>query len=249
MHIEYQKHHSAYLGREMEYKVYGHGGKPILVFPSSGGSFYEYEDFGMIEACRPFIEAGQVRFITPDSVDSHSWLDSGASSGHKNYIHSLFEAYILQELVPRVRHSTGWFGPLGVTGCSMGGFHSANFYFKHPDVFDLVIAQSGIYDIRFFTGGDLSDGVYFNSPVDYLAALEDPWYLDRYRQGHILLSTGLGRWEEDTIRDTDAMAAIFRRRGIEAWVDYWGPDADHDWPWWRLQMPYFLGRLAEAGAI
>ena len=25
--------------------------------------------------------------------------------------------------------------------------------------------------------------VYFNSPVHYLAKIEDPWYLDRYRRG------------------------------------------------------------------
>ena len=33
---------------------------------------------------------------------------------------------------------------------------------------------------------------------------------------------------------------IFREKGIEAWCDFWGPDVNHDWPWWFRQMRYFL---------
>ncbi|MRR32500.1 transposase, partial [bacterium] len=48
MNIEYHKLWSPALGQEMEFKVYGHAGKPTLVFPAQGGRFYEFEDFGMI---------------------------------------------------------------------------------------------------------------------------------------------------------------------------------------------------------
>ena len=34
-----------------------------------------------------------------------------------------------------------------------------------------------------------------------------------------------------------------RDMGIDAWIDYWGYDVNHDWPWWYKQMNYFLGRL------
>jgi esterase/lipase superfamily enzyme len=30
---------------------------------------------------------------------------------------------------------------------------------------------------------------------------------------------------------------------VPAWFDYWGYDVNHDWPWWRRQLPYFLGKL------
>ena len=48
----------------MEMLVFGHGGMPLLVFPTSQGRFYEYEDRGMIGALSPKIERGelQVRF-------------------------------------------------------------------------------------------------------------------------------------------------------------------------------------------
>ena len=33
MYQEYHKEYSTHLEREMEFKVYGRGGKPVLVFP------------------------------------------------------------------------------------------------------------------------------------------------------------------------------------------------------------------------
>ena len=57
MNIEYCKWQSPALGQTMELKVYGFYGKPLLVFPAQGGRFYEFEDFGMISAITPFIEA------------------------------------------------------------------------------------------------------------------------------------------------------------------------------------------------
>jgi len=36
---------------------------------------------------------------------------------------------------------------------------------------------------------------------------------------------------------------IFRAKGIPAWIDYWGFDVNHDWPWWFKPMNHFLGRI------
>lgn len=250
MNIEYHSLYSYRLGRNMEFKSYGHGGKPMIVFPSSGGSFYEYEDFKMIEAIAPFIENGFVRVYTASSIDSETWLNKFGYPGDKARHHNAYDAYIIEELVPFIRHNSGWEGGMIVTGCSMGGFHSANFFFRHPDVFDTVIALSGIYDARFFFGESLNDyDVYLNSPVDYLANLQDGHYLDAYRQSNIIICTGLGKWEEDTIRDTRAIDGILRAKGVPALIDYWGYDVDHDWPWWRVQMPYFLNKLRDEGKL
>jgi esterase/lipase superfamily enzyme len=250
MRIEYHEFYSSSLGRTMSFKSYGHAGKPIIVFPSSGGSFYEYEDFGMIEACSSLIEEGVVRFYTPDSVDQESWLNKGMWPGDMARMHNAYDSYIINELVPFIWAHSGWQGGFMTTGCSMGGYHSANFYFRHPDVFDSVIALSGLYDARFFVGSNLSDpDVYFNSPVDYLANLNDPKYLEAYRNGNIIICTGLGKWEEDTIRDTRLLKEILDRKGVPAWIDFWGTDVDHDWPWWRVQMPYFLNSLRNQGKL
>ena len=32
-------------------------------------------------------------------------------------------------------------------------------------------------------------------------------------------------------------------KGISIWVDLWGHDVNHDWPWWHKMVPYFLPKL------
>ena len=40
------------------------------------------------------------------------------------------------------------------------------------------------------------------------------------------------------------LESIMRSKGVDnIWFDHWGNDVDHDWPWWRVQIPYFLGKL------
>lgn len=250
MNIEYHEFYSHNLDRVMAFKSYGHRGKPIIVFPSSGGRFYEYEDFKMIEACSEYINQGVVRFYTVDSIDGESWLNKGAWPGDMARAHNAFDRYIMDEVVPFIREHNNWYGSMGTTGCSMGGYHSVNFFFKHPHVFDTLIALSGIYDVRFFLGDNVSDiDVYLNSPVDYLRNLNNEDYLNAYRNSNIIICTGKGLWEEDTIRDTKLMEDILKEKNVPAWIDYWGSDVDHDWPWWRVQMPYFLRILMEHGKL
>ena len=52
MHREYQRWYSPSLGREMELLIFGHAGARVLVFPSSMGRFFEWEDQGMIGVLR-----------------------------------------------------------------------------------------------------------------------------------------------------------------------------------------------------
>ena len=39
MQIRYYKEYSNYLDRDMEFKVFGHTGRPILIFPCQSGRF------------------------------------------------------------------------------------------------------------------------------------------------------------------------------------------------------------------
>lgn len=250
MHVEYHEYYSYRLDRMMAFKIYGHAGKPLIVFPSSGGRFHEYEDFGMIGSIAWFIENGYIRVYTPDSIDSETWLKEGRWANDKALHHNAYDRYIVEEFVPYIRLQSGWPYSMMVTGCSMGGFHSANFFFRHPDVFDTVIALSGIYDVRFFVGNEVHNpDVYFNSPIDYLRNSNDSHYLDRYHSNNIIICTGQGDFEADSIRDTRLLQEVLRTKGIDAWVDYWGYDVKHDWEWWRVQMPYYLGKLLEQGKL
>ena len=43
MEVRYMKHYSGHLGRDMEFKVYGHSGKPVMFIPCQGGRFFDFE--------------------------------------------------------------------------------------------------------------------------------------------------------------------------------------------------------------
>lgn len=238
--------YSQSLNREMNFQKYGYAGKTILVFPSSGGSSYEFADFDMIDACQSFIDRGLLQFYTADSYDNDSWLNLELSGHEKVEAHVRYEAYILHELIPYIAYDSQWYGKIAVTGCSMGAFHAINFALRHPDVFDLSIAMSGVYDVRFFTGEFGEDvAVYYQSPLDYLPHTNDAWYLDQYR----LVAVGQGAWEGPHIVDTRKLEHVFQEKDIPGWFDYWGPDVAHDWPWWQKQLPYFLTALANQEII
>lgn len=245
MNIEYHKHWSACLNQDMEYKVYGHAGKPVLVFPAQAGRFFEFEDFGMVAAVHELIDAGQYQFFTADSVDAQSWANWNAHPADRARRHQDYDAYIAQELAPLIRERCGGDAKLVSTGVSMGGYHSANFFFRHPDVFDGLVSLSGLFQLRMFIGDFMDDNVYFNSPLLYLANLADPWYLDRYQRSKIVICAGQGAWEEEMTADIRELGQILERKGIPAWIDLWGNDVNHDWPWWRKQLPYFLQKMLE----
>ena len=63
MDIAYYKEYSRQLGRDMEFKRYGWGGKICVVFPCLNGRFYDYEDFHMPEAIAPFINSGKLQLF------------------------------------------------------------------------------------------------------------------------------------------------------------------------------------------
>src|SRR6267378_1399194 len=103
MNREYHKRYSSELHREIEMLVLGHAGMPLLVFPTSQGRFYEYEDRGMIGALSPKIERGELQVFCPDSVDSESWYNKGVHPRVRVLRHLQYERYILHEFLPFVR--------------------------------------------------------------------------------------------------------------------------------------------------
>ena len=244
MQIEYHKWYSPNLGQDMELKVYGYYGKPVLVFPAQGSRFFEFEDVGMLESVAGFVEAGQVKLFTVDSVDAQSWANNGAHPADRARRHEQYDRYIIDEVVPFMRGNSGDTGQKFITtGFSMGGYHSANFFFRHPDIFDTVISISGLLRLNHFIGDYMDETVYFNTPLSYLPNLDDPAYLDLYRQSRIIVCVGQGAWEDEMLADARTLKHILERKDIPHWVDIWGGDVNHDWPWWRKMLPYFLDKL------
>jgi esterase/lipase superfamily enzyme len=229
MYREYHKSYSRELQRDMEALVFGYAGQPILVFPSSMGRFFEYEDTGMIGALAGKIDAGQLQVFCVDSVDAESWYNKGVHPGARIWRHVQYEKYVLNEFYPFLKWKN-WAPQLSVTGCSFGGYHALNFSMRHPDLVSVCVTMSGSFDIKNFLDGYHDDNVYFNNPPDYLPRMSDEWYLSRCRQMKIVL--GSSNW--DMCLDANVkMAAIMHERGIPHWLDIWNDDSKHDWPLWR----------------
>jgi esterase/lipase superfamily enzyme len=198
----------------------------------------------MINTLARFIETGQIKLFTVDSLDNESWANWDAHPADRARRHQDYDRYIVEEVVPFMRsHSENTDQKFVTTGVSMGAYHAANFFFRHPDVFDTVIALSGLYGLNHFIGDYMDDNVYFNAPLAYLANMEDPWYLEQYQDSHIIICVGQGAWEDEMLRDTLALKQILEQKEIPAWVDIWGHDVNHDWPWWHKMLPYFLDTL------
>lgn len=236
---EYHKWHSPIVGREFEMLVFGHAGLPVILFPTSKGSYYQYKDQGMIETIRWFLENGKVKIYCPDSLDALSWYDKSISPAQRAWHHSLYDKLLLEEVSVRALNETGH-ERIAVAGCSFGGYHAANFAFRHPGLTGYCFSMSGVFDIRSFTDGYFDDNIYFNNPVDYLPDASDPalWRMD------IVLGTS----DADICRDqSERLSGILTRKNIAHWLDI-RPDRNHDWPVWKEMFPYYLSLLPGASA-
>ena len=250
MEIRYYKEYSKQLQRDMEFKIYGHGGKPCLILPSQDGRFYDFENFHMVEACRAFIENGQLQLFCVDTIDRETISAFDRPIKERMEQQERWFWYLIEEFYPRMMEiNTSAQGedkrkmPI-VAGCSMGAYHAANVFFRRPDLFDTVISMSGFYHLKLIVGDYMDSLVYLNSPYDSIAHLpkEHP-YRELYARSTIILCVGQGAWEEELLEEMRKFDVLLKQQGILAWVDYWGYDVSHDWWWWRKQWTYFLSKV------
>lgn len=231
--------------RHMNIKIYGWGGTPILVFPCQDAMSDNFANFGMIDTISDFINNGNVQLFCVDTIDTESWSDvNNWDNCHRSWRQECYYNYIIEEVVPFIRNNNGS-GRLPVAiGCSLGALHAAIVALRRPDLFGGCLSMSGIYDPKFAFGDWMDENLYNNSPVNFVGDLPwDHWYLDLYRQRNIMLVVGQGRWEDDGRRTTAIMRDIFAAKGVNATCDFWGYDVDHDWPWWKVQIRYYLPRV------
>ena len=103
MNREYHKWYSTRLGRDMELLVFGHAGLPVLVFPTSGGRFYEFEERADGE------RRGRARrsaAICSFSVSIRWTWRAGTTAAYPRWRiarHLQYEDYLVHEVVPLIR--------------------------------------------------------------------------------------------------------------------------------------------------
>lgn len=236
MNREYHRWHSPALNREMELLVFGHAGAKVLVFPTSLGKYYEWEDRGMIGALGEHLERGWIQLFCVDSIDAESWYARWAHPGGRAWRHVQYENYLVDEVVPLMRLKNA--NPFTMTtGASFGAYHAANFAFRHPELVRRMIGMSGVYDIRDWTDGYHDDNIYFNNPVEYLPNEHENWRLEQLRSMDIILVTGR---DDPNHAGTEHLSSILWNKGIGNALRLWDGWA-HDWPWWRDMIRLYIG--------
>lgn len=234
MKEEFHKWHSPHLNREMKMLVFGHGGQPIILFPTTMGRYYENKDFLMMEAAKSFIENGSVQIYCPDSINELSWYNKEIHPSVKVHNHVCYDKMIQHEIVEKIRWNTAS-GKVAVAGPSFGGFHAANFAFRHPELVSHLLSMSGAFKINSFLDGYYDENVYFNNPIDYVPDLKHP---DLWKMKIVL---GTSEWDilkEDNVQ----FSQILHAKGIDHWLDMRG-QIKHDWVMWRDMFPEYLSQM------
>jgi len=214
--------------------VFGDRGYPVILFPTTKGRYYQNKDFGLIESVRWFIDQGLVKIYCPDTIDDRSWYDKGISPATRARNYTWYDKMLLDELVPWAMHETG-VGKVAMAGCSFGGYHAANFAFKHPEKVSNLFTMGGAFDIKMFTDGFYNDDVFYNNPVDFLPGdnAGELWNMN------IILGTS----EYDICKEYNLqLSNILKQKNIKHWLDIRSL-AKHDWPIWREMFPQYLSTI------
>ncbi|MGQ0812960.1 MAG: esterase family protein [Gemmatimonadota bacterium] len=235
MDRQYHRWYSPSLNRDMELLAFGHGGARVLVFPTSLGRFFEWEDRGMIQVLGDYVRNGWLQIFCVDSVDAESWYAKDKHPGERAWRHMQYEQYILNEVVPLTwqLNQTPF---LIATGASFGAYHAVNLAFRHPNAVSRVIGMSGMYDIKTLTGGYEDHNVYQNDPSHYMLHLSDHDQLEAIRRQSIILATGQ---TDPHIENNKHLSGVLWNKGIWHALRLWD-GWSHDWPYWRQMIRLYI---------
>lgn len=231
---EYVKWYSPILGKETEMLIFGHSGVPVIIFPTSMGTYHQNKDFYLIESVSWFLDNGLIKIYCPDSVDEHSFYNEMIHPSDRIKNHTYYDSFILNEVVSRACNETGH-DKVVMAGCSFGGYQAINFALRHPDRVRDVFSMGGAFDIKNHLDGFYDENVYYNNPVDFLGSLSDE---NIWKMGIVL---GVGE-EDFCLPQNKRLAEIMQRKNIPHWLDV-RPNAVHDWPVWREMLPSYFGRM------
>ena len=154
----YYKEWSRMLGREMEFKVYGTAGVPVLALPARGGRFYDWKNNGMPDAVASLLNAGKIQLFTADGIDAESLLAGDVSPRRRAEMQEKYFNYLSGELAARIRELNGdKKAAIWCVGVDTGAVQAVNCRLRRPEVFAGAIGLSGLYNVTRFLGDTTDD--------------------------------------------------------------------------------------------
>jgi esterase/lipase superfamily enzyme len=235
MHRDYGKWWSPSLGREMEFLWFGKFGRPVMLFPTSGGKFFENEDQGLAGSLADKVDNGEIQLVLVDAVNEESWYNRGVHPAVRAARHAQYDAYLRNEMVPYI-FERAQRGDLAVYGASFGAYQAANFAARYPDVVSRAILFSGVYDIHRFLDGYWDETCYFHCPTAYIPNMSGD-AVARLSRVSWVIATG----EHDSlVQENRDFSAMLWSKGVGNHLEIWSGVFGHDWPWWRENLRRFV---------
>lgn len=230
-------------GLRIRGRSFGRGGPALLYVPSSGGDHLEFERYGMPRVCAPWIASGRLRVVAIDGLARATLWNDGLSPARRMAEYARVERAVRDEILPALADRSG--GRVAVVGCSYGAFLATNLLFKRPEAIDVACGLGGVYGLWHRLGGHHDDEVYFHTPLEYVARLDDPAILGAVRgtRGLDLYAAAADEWLDSSLR----LRRILADRRLPHTCEVWPAPADHHERWWRRQLARFLARRFPPG--
>ncbi len=242
MQREYFKWFSTQLQKNMELLVFGHSGNRVLFFPTRGARFYDYENWKVLDALSTRVDAGELQIICVDSVDHESFYNIDIHPADRVLRHIQYEQYIIKEVLPFSSDKNPG-SKMYVAGCSLGAYHAVNIAFRHPHLFNKVIAMSGRYDLTVQRGvftdlfsGYADENIYFNMPNQFIANLSDENIITQLKQLEIIIAIGQ---EDIFLDDSKHLSSLLWDKEIWNALYIWENEAHKPRFWRKMVELYF----------
>ena len=130
----YYKEWSSVLNREMEFKVYGSAGVPVLALPARGGRFFDWENNGMPDAIAQLLNEGKIQLFCADSVDGEGVLNGDLPLRRRAEAQEKYFVYLTAELAPRIltlnKAEKGT--KIWCAGVDLGAYQAVNCRLRRP---------------------------------------------------------------------------------------------------------------------
>lgn len=244
--MKYVEHvwYSDRLKRDMRVKVYGHFGPAFIAFPCQDKQSDDFYHNGMIDRLSYYLDNGLMKLFCLDSNDDETVSSNNPDKGYRSYKLEMYHQYVINEVLPFVLDQQGGYDEIYLIGLSMGASHALNNFLRRPELFTGCIAISGEYEISRFFDHYVDENIYNNSPVLYLANMdEEHYYIDIYNIKKVYIEVGSGAFEW-LVKDSNvALADICASKGINFYFNFWDELSVHDWSSWLYSLTYFIEKL------
>jgi esterase/lipase superfamily enzyme len=151
------------MSRDFEMLVFGDARGFRCSLSHLFGRHTQNKDFGLIDACAPFIDSGKITIYLPGLGDLDGFYNKKIHPADRIRAHNAYERVIVDDVFDFARREC-CMSPGRVSGASLGAYHAANIAFRFPDAVSHLISLSGAFEISDFFDGYHDENIYFNSP-------------------------------------------------------------------------------------